>query len=417
MYISIKKSRTASFNAVGIQRMAASVLKILLLSAVVYGMVGFSCTYVYAEENEAQKRVLEEQSGSDETAKIKDQIKKQLSQETREIMPEFDPEKIIGDVSKGSFDFSISGLMKRILRFLFKEFYLNINILIKLIVLVILCSILKNLQTSFLSESVGELAFYACYIVIVSILLVSFNTALNMGKDIIDNMVAFMHATIPAMITLLVSGGNITSGAVFQPILIMIVEIAATVMKNFFIPLIFLYATLSVINNISDKIQISKLALFLKQIGTWGLGLMLTVFVAIVTIQGTAGAVVDGVTGKTAKFAIGAFIPVAGKYLADAADTVVGCTLLIKNAAGIAVMLGIVAVCLVPILKIFAMVVLYRVTCVLIEPIAEKRITGCINDIANSLTFVLGIVASVAFMFLITITAIITAGGISAAVR
>jgi stage III sporulation protein AE len=50
-----------------------------------------------------------------------------------------------------------------------------------------------------------------------------------------------------------------------------------------------------------------------------------------------------------------------------------------------------------------------QVTCVLIEPIAEKRITGCINDIANSLTFVLGIVASVAFMFLITITAIITA--------
>jgi len=44
------------------------------------------------------------------------------------------------------------------------------------------------------------------------------------------------------------------------------------------------------------------------------------------------GAVVDGVTSKTAKFAIGAFIPVAGKYLADAADAVIGCTLLIKNA-------------------------------------------------------------------------------------
>jgi stage III sporulation protein AE len=275
-------------------------------------------------------------------------------------MPEFDPEKIISDVSRGSFDFSFSGLIQRVLRYLFKEFYLNVNILIKLIVLVILCSILKNLQSSFLSDSVGELAFYACYIVIVSILLVSFNASLNMGKDLIDNLVGFMHATIPAMITLLVSGGNVASGAVFQPILLMIVEISATIMKNFFIPLIFLYATLSVVNNISDKIQISKLALFLKQIGTWSLGLMLTVFVAIVTIQGSAGAVVDGVTGKAAKFAIGAFIPVAGKYLADAADTVVGCTLLIKNAAGIAVMLGIVSICLVPVLKIFAMVALYR---------------------------------------------------------
>jgi stage III sporulation protein AE len=36
---------------------------------------------------------------------------------------------------------------------------------------------------------------------------------------------------------------------------------------------------------------------------------------------------------------------------------------------------------------------------------------------AGSLTFVLGIVASVAFMFLLTVTAIITAGSLSAAVR
>ncbi len=417
MLINMIKSGTNPNNTARIPNMAASVFKVILLVAMVLSVVFFSCMDVRAENSEVEQRILDEQSGSDETTNIKDQIAKRLSQETREIMPEFDPEKIISDVSRGSFDFSFSGLIQRVLRYLFKEFYLNVNILIKLIVLVILCSILKNLQSSFLSDSVGELAFYACYIVIVSILLVSFNASLNMGKDLIDNLVGFMHATIPAMITLLVSGGNVASGAVFQPILLMIVEISATIMKNFFIPLIFLYATLSVVNNISDKIQISKLALFLKQIGTWSLGLMLTVFVAIVTIQGSAGAVVDGVTGKAAKFAIGAFIPVAGKYLADAADTVVGCTLLIKNAAGIAVMLGIVSICLVPVLKIFAMVALYRVTCVLIEPIAEKRITGCINDIANSLTFVLGIVASVAFMFLITITAIITAGSITAAVR
>ena len=60
----------------------------------------------------------------------------------------------------------------------------------------------------------------------------------------------------------------------------------------------------------------------------------MTLFIAIVTLQGAIGAVVDGVTSKTAKFAIGVFIPVAGKYLADAADAVIGCTLLIKMLLG-----------------------------------------------------------------------------------
>ncbi len=394
-----------------------SVFKFIFVFSFILVNICFLSINTYAERSEIEQKILEEQSGSDEAKKIEYQIEKYSSSETKEIMPEFDPGKIIKDASKGSFDFSISGLINRVIKYFFKEFYINLNILIKLIVLVILCSILKNLQASFLSDSVGELAFYACYIVIVSILLISFNSALNMGKEIIDNMVSFMHATIPVLITLLVTGGNITSGGVFQPVLIMIVEIAATIMRNFFIPLIFLSAILSIVNNISDKIQLSKLASFLKQIGTWSLGLILTFFVAVITVQGSMGAVVDGVTSKTAKFAIGAFIPVAGKYLADAADTVIGCTLLIKNAAGVAVMLGIVSICLIPLLKISVLIALYKITCVLIEPVAEKRIIGCINDIANCLTFVLGIVASVAFMFLITITAIITAGNISAAVR
>jgi stage III sporulation protein AE len=129
------------------------------------------------------------------------------------------------------------------------------------------------------------------------------------------------------------------------------------------------------------------------------------------------GAVVDGVTSKTAKFAIGAFIPVAGKYLADAADAVIGCTLLIKNAAGVAVMIGIVCICLVPLLKILALILLYKLTCVMIEPISEKRITSCISEVANSMTFVLGITASVTFMFLIAVTAVISASNISAMIR
>lgn len=406
-------------NKRAFRRVSGVVMRIVPYILILFLSQGLFSAVVHAEKSEdaGEEKILEEQISSDETRQLEEQINRYSGGESEELIPDFNPKSIIGDISKGKFDFSVKGLLDRVGRYFFKEIYLNINILIKLIVLVVLCSVLKNLQASFLSESVGELAFYACYIVIVTILIISLNSALDLGRGIIDNMVGFMHATIPVLITLLISGGNITSGGVFQPILIMIVEIAATIMKNFFIPLIFLSTILSIVNNISEKIQVSKLASFFKQIGAWSLGLILTAFIAILTIQSSVGAVVDGVTGKTAKFAIGAFIPVAGKYLADAADTVIGCTLLIKNAAGVAVMLAIVTICLVPIIKIFALIALYRITCVLIEPIAEKRIVNCISDIAGSLTFVLGIVASVAFMFLISVTAIITAGTLSAAVR
>lgn len=374
------------------------------------------CYKAYAEQEIDKDTIINQQVQSDEIQIIENELDEYSKGDIQEIIQGYNPNNIMADVAKGNFDFSLTGILNNALKYLFKEVYTNIHILIKLVVVVILCSLLRNLQASFLGESVGELAFYACYIVIVSILIVSFNTVMTLGIDIIDNMVSFMYATIPILITLLVSGGNITSGGVFQPILIMIVEIAATIIRNVFIPLVFLSTILVIINNISDKINISKLAGFLKQATMWAMGLIMTVFIAVVTLQGSMGAVVDGIASKTAKFAIG-FIPVVGGYLADAADTVIGCTLLIKNAAGIAVMIGIVVICVVPLLKIIALVVIYKITCALVEPISEIRITNCINEIANSVAFIFGIVVTVTFMFLISVTAIIGASNLSTMIR
>lgn len=371
----------------------------------------------YAQEELTEDNIIEEQMESSEVRSVEDTLRNTMDESFGDLVPGYAPENMIKDVAKGKFKFDISGIFNRVLMFLFKEIYLNLDILIKLIVLVVICALLKNLQTSFMSKSVGELAFYVCYIVLVSVLMVSFNGAIKVGMEIVNAMVNFMYASIPVLITLLISGGNITSGGVLQPVLIMIVQFTATIIKTVFIPLIVLSTVLSIVDNISEKIQVARLASLLKHITSWSLGLILTVFVAIVSLQGSLGAVVDGVTSKTTKFAISAFIPIAGKYLADAADAVIGCTLLIKNAVGVAIMIGIIAICLVPILKMLAIIVMYRIACVLLEPVAENRILKCIGEVAGSMTYILGIVASVAFMFLITVTALITASNLSAMMR
>ena len=361
--------------------------------------------------------LIDEQLDANDTKSITESVKKYYSKEAEQLFPEFKPDNIISSAVKGDFDLSITGIINRVVRYLLGEVFLNTDILIKIIILAIICAILKNLQNSFLSESVGELAFFVCYIVIVSVLMISFSTAMSMCVSIIDSMVSFMHSIIPLLISLLVSTGNLSSAGVFQPILIMLVELGATIIKNFFIHLIFLITVLNIINNISDKVQLTKLSGFIKQICTWGIGLILTVFIAVVSIQGTMGAVVDGVTSKTAKFALGTFIPVVGKYLADAADTVVGCTLVIKNASGIVAMLGIIIICLAPLLKILALVILYRLTSAIVEPISDKKITNCMSDMASSLTFLLGITAAVSVMFLIAITVVISTTNLSTMIR
>ncbi|HEY5583947.1 MAG TPA: stage III sporulation protein AE [Ruminiclostridium sp.] len=370
-----------------------------------------------AAQSDENLNIINEQLKANDNSSISESLKKYYTSDSEQLFPEFDPQNIVSTAAKGDFEFSIPGMLNRVVRYLLSEIFLNVDILIKIVILAIICAILKNLQNSFLSESVGELAFFVCYIVIVSVLMVSFSTSMKMCMTIIDSMVSFMHAIIPLLITLLISSGNFSSAGIFQPILIMLVEVGATVIKNFFIPLILLETVLNIVNNISDKVQLTKLSGFLKQICTWGLGFILTVFIAVVSIQGSMGAVVDGVTSKTAKFALGTFIPVVGKYLADAADTVVGCTLVIKNASGLIAMIGIIIICLAPLLKILALIVLYKLACAFVEPISDKKITSCLSDMASSLTYILGITAAVAFMFLIAITVVISTTNLSAMIR
>ncbi len=397
--------------------------QLLLIYSFIMAMIIICCSLcAYAAtdgsgEAELVDDMIQGQSDASGLDKIEEQLKEHSDRDIEEILGDYDPERIISDAATGKLELNLKSIMGNILRYLFKELYTNVDILIKLIVLIILCAVLKNLQDSFMREGAGEVAFYVCYIVIVSILLVSFNSAMKMGANIIDEMTGFMYATMPVMITMLVSGGNITTGGIFQPVMLMIVEISATVIRNVFLPMIFFSTVLSVVNNISDKIQISKLANLIRQITGWMLGAILAVFIGTVSVQGSFGAVIDGVTSKTAKFAMTAFIPVVGKTLSDAADTVLGCTLLIKNAAGLAAMIGVLVICLVPLLKILALVLLYKGVCAIVEPVSDKRITGCISDVAGSMMYILGVTSAVTLMFLITITALISAGNLSAMIR
>ena len=369
------------------------------------------------EETEDADILIGEQIKSDEVKTLEKKLKDYIKDNAKEIFPEFDPSKIIDSATKGKIEFSLNGIIKAILKYLFKEIYLNINIFIKLIFLCFLSSILTNIKSSFLSEGVGEIAFFACYIIIMSLVVTSFSSIITMTGEIIDQMVLIMYASLPAFVAFLISGGNLVSASLLKPSVLLIVHVSTVLIRNGLVPLVYFSMVLNMINNISERIQISRLAAFIKQISIWSLGGLLTVFIGYITIQGTLGAAVDGVTGKTAKFAITSFIPVVGKYLAEAADTVVGCTLIIKNAMGVATMISIIVICAVPLIKIFAFILMYRLTAAFVEPICEKRITKCLNDIADLLILLLGILASVAFMFLVAITVVISAGNISTMIR
>lgn len=94
------------------------------------------------------------------------------------------------------------------------------------------------------------------------------------------------------------------------------------------------------------------------------------------TIQGMTAATIDGVSIRTAKFAVDSFIPVVGGFLSDAVETIVGCSLLIKNAVGAFGLISLFSIIAFPALKVISLVLIYKVCAAVIEPVAGDNWSG-----------------------------------------
>ena len=216
-----------------------------------------------------------------------------------------------------------------------------------------------------------------------------------------------MNSLIPVLITLMISTGSIVSANVVQPIILFLITFIGNFITGVIIPFVLISTALGVISKISDRVQVDKLSKFFKTSVVWVLGVILTIFVGVVSIEGTLSSSVDGVTAKTAKAAVSNFIPVVGKVLGDSIDTVLGCASILKNAVGVVGVIIIIGICVMPILKLAALTIIYHLGAALCQPIADEKIVKLLEQMGGTFKVLLAITCSVAVMLMIGITLVI----------
>lgn len=307
----------------------------------------------------------------------------------------------------------LPNLGKRII----KEVRANLHLMGKLLFLAVLCALLQNLQTSFENSTIAALAYHVCYIFLIVISLNAFYNALVLARETVATMVGLMEALLPLIITLLAGVGAITSAALFTPLMLFVVSSVSLVVKDLVLPLLFLTAVVECVNYLSNNYRLSNLAGVFKQAGMVVLGLTLVIFIGVISIQGAAGGVADGLALRTAKYATATFIPVVGKMFSDTVELVMGASLMIKNAVGIFGVITIATICAFPIIKLIALITIMKLTGALIQPMGDERMAKCLESIGNNLLLVFGGVLTVALMFFLAITIMIGTGSVAMMLR
>ena len=328
-----------------------------------------------------------------------------------ELMNDLDPvEYVKSYITNGKGNLSFSQLGKAVVSLLFKEVGSVLKLAISMIVISILCTLLKNLQDAFSTKSISQIAFYACYAVMVMLLSKSFLTSISVAKDVINGVADFMAAILPVLVTMIALAGGVTQAATIDPIVMAAVVIIPRIYVTVIIPLIMVGFVLQFANNLSEEHKIDNLCKLLKQWTVWIQGIIITSFIALLTIRGITSTTIDAVALKTTKFAVDNFIPIVGKAFSDAITSVAGYSLIIKNAiSGIGLMV-IILIILYPIIKMVLMTFIYKMSAALVEPISDKRITSTIAATGDSLVLLLSCVLSVSLMFFVLLAIMASAG-------
>lgn len=251
---------------------------------------------------------------------------------TKEAFPDLDVKDLINKSITG--EVNNRALYKGAFKLLGREFASAITALGSILIIIIIHTILKNISGNLGNENTAQIAYFIEYILIITIIISNFASIIENIQETISNLVVFMNMLVPILISLIIATGQISSGTILQPILIFSVAFIGNIINLVILPVVTASLILSIASNLSDKVQIGNLAKFFKSGVTWFLGFIITIFVGVLSLEGTLTSSVDGITIKGIKSAASTFIPVVGKALGDSVDTVLGATSLIKNSIG-----------------------------------------------------------------------------------
>ena len=317
----------------------------------------------------------------------------------------------------GNFTFSWQSLLNLAGTLFWREIAASMPLLAQLIVLAITALVLQSLQEVFTDGSVAPLTQSIIYLALVAISLATFGGIMQQAKAAISTMTDFIYAILPLLSTLLAAMGGTAGVALVHPMMLAALALITTMIHTIVFPLIYITVILKMLSQISSRFNIGKMASLCRDISLGLLTISLAVFSGFLGIIGFAGASVDGLKLKAAKMAVGTFVPVIGRSLADAMDTVMSTALLLKSALGVLGVLVILFICAFPAMKILVMSLLYRLVGAVIQPLGEERLSEVLSGLSSALTLVFAAVGAVGLLFFFMIAILVMMGNVNMMLR
>ena len=333
-----------------------------------------------------------------------------IEQSVQQEVPGISISQIFESLLNGTFEFDILTLLTQILQPLYGEMAVQCTFLGQMILLAVLYTLLRQLSENF-SGSMHDLCGLMMRAIAILLLLQSAGAVFAYGQEALLRLAELMQLFLPVQLTLMTILGNVQTAGLLEPSLMLIVQLAVWCFHRILLPIITFEFILKLVNSFHDTFKLNRLAAFFRKLTLTGIAFSTMLFLAVLSIQGIGGHILDSVSLRTVKYLAGTAIPVVGGTLSGLVETFMSGALIIKSAVGLIGLLAVIVLTVLPALKILLIYFMYSFTAAVLEPVGDDCITALLEQTAGSFVLLFAIVALTGVFFFFMILIVLAAGG------
>ncbi len=300
-------------------------------------------------------------------------------------------------------------IFQNIISLLGKEIFISLKSAILILIIILLMAILNGINEN---SQILNIVYLVCFIAIASITIGNFTQIISMFKNTSDILSKIVQIVSPFLIAILIGTGAITSTGLIQPLILFMASLIGFIITYIIIPCISVSVALNVISSMSDNFKFNELSKMFSKCAIWIIGIVLTLFLGILSLETTLSASVDSLTVNVTQAAFSNFIPVVGKFFSDSLETVIGTSKIIGKTGGVVGIVSMIVISSVPIIKIASVCIVYYLLAAISEIVCkEEKIKKYIKGFGDVYKTLLGILIGINILFIISIGIIINLCG------
>lgn len=291
----------------------------------------------------------------------------------------------------------------------------NLLYMIRIMEILLITGVLRHLPSR--GMGAGRTASWAGYLLSGGIAVTMLISCFGSVRHALHTLFRIVEVITPVLMVLLTGMGGLSGSAVMSPVMAALTGGVFEIVEQVVYPMMIAGAVLSLASCVSRTVRLDKLAGFFGSMVKWTLGILFTVFLGVSVMKGIAGASIDGIYFKTAKYTIDRTIPVIGGMFSDTLETIMACGLLVKNSVGFMGLFLLAGAMIAPLMDLFSCMMLFRAGAAVAQPFGEESAVGMLERVGKTAELAFLVVLTCMAMAFISIALLMGAADMSFMMR